>query len=266
MKKFTIQSCLILLATLLIWSCNKDTDDATDVSTSDNIPTEVLNRFVELGFDVSDITMDGRDYILEKDIRISPEALVEMQPPTLHEGPNGEQYRTSALVATNGSRVIKVKGNLNGIFSDALDAAIANYNNNSTMTELSFQRVTNGSADITVRTRRGSPGGVAGFPRNGNPYGSVTIFTTTQQYGLDVLTHVITHELGHCIGLRHSDWFDRSYSCGSGGNEGQAGVGAIHIPGTTTSYSFRSVMNSCFSTSSDGAFNADDKTALGYLY
>lgn len=39
--------------------------------------------------------------------------------------------------------------------------------------------------------------------------------------------------MGHCIGFRHTDYMNRSYSCrGSAVNEGSAGVGAVYIPGT----------------------------------
>ena len=79
--------------------------------------------------------------------------------------------------------------------------------------------------------------------------------------------HVITHELGHCIGFRHSDYYDRSISCGSGGNEGSAGVGAIHIPGTPTDARVGgSIMNSCFRSSETGEWSSSDRTALDYLY
>ena len=76
-------------------------------------------------------------------------------------------------------------------------------------------------------------GGSAGFPSGGKPYGTINIGTGLQSYSVDVNEHVITHELGHAIGFRHSDYYNRSISCGGGGhNEGTAGVGAILIPGT----------------------------------
>lgn len=43
------------------------------------------------------------------------------------------------------------------------------------------------------------------------------------------LTFRSAHEIRHCIGLRHTDWFSRQ-SCGSNQSEGTAGVGAVLIP------------------------------------
>jgi hypothetical protein len=78
----------------------------------------------------------------------------------------------------------------------------------------------------------------------------------------------MTHELGHTVGLRHSDYFNRSISCGgSAVNEGSGGVGAIHIPGTPTGASVGgSIMNSCFRSSETGEFTGSDVTALQTVY
>ncbi len=75
------------------------------------------------------------------------------------------------------------------------------------------------------------------------------------------------HEIGHTMGFRHSDYYNRSLSCGTGGNEGSAGVGAILIPGTpSTATVGGSVMNSCFRSSETGEFTSTDVTALQTLY
>ena len=122
------------------------------------------------------------------------------------------------------------------------------------------------SANIAAKTTSGV-GGSAGFPKGGKPYGTINIGVGLQDYSVDVNEHVITHEIGHTIGFRHSDYYNRAISCGSGGNEGASNVGAIHIPGTpTTATTGGSVMNSCFRSNESGEWSSSDRTALNALY
>ena len=60
----------------------------------------------------------------------------------------------------------------------------------------------------------------------------------------------------------------RKYSCGPGpgNNEGQAGVGAIHIPGTPTNPSANSWMLACIGSGVNRPFTANDKIALSTVY
>lgn len=157
----------------------------------------------------------------------------------------------------------------------ALDEAISRFNAENLT--LSFQRVTSSGADIDF-TRLGSFDegrgvlGSAGFPTsNGDPYGNIQMSGILEStYGLSVngIATIMAHEMGHCIGFRHTDFFDRSISCGgSTANEGDGGVGANHIPGTPTGATLQaqSWMLAC-TDGSNRNFNNDDKTALDYLY
>ena len=178
------------------------------------------------------------------------------------------QYRTANLVSSS-VRTICVNGSaFSGTLGKALDQAIANYD----ALDLSFEMVrTSGSSsgcDAVIEAKlTAGDGGVAGFPSGGLPYHSINIGTTVASYGTAVATHVIQHELGHCIGFRHTDYFDRSISCGTGGNEGLSDVGAILIPGTPSGAVLNgSVMNACFNAGSTGAWTSSDVTALRELY
>lgn len=78
---------------------------------------------------------------------------------------------------------------------------------------------------------------------------------------LGINEHIITHELGHTLGLRYTDYYDRSISCVPPytGVEGDEGVGIIHIPGTpTTAVWDGSVMNACPHIGSTGEFTSAD--------
>jgi hypothetical protein len=262
----SITSVLLALplaaALLAIPACQK-TEEAAPAPAPEAVTASDRLRFKELGFDVSDLRKVGPDFLVEGDMIITPQALKAMGDPVVVNGPRGEQYRTYNLVRS--PQVITVRGaNLSTRVSQALDLALANYNNLGL--GLTFRRVTTGGL-IVVRESGSGAGGVAGFPPgNGSPYGSVTIYGGTRNYSLDVCEHVVTHEIGHCVGLRHTDWFNRSYSCNSGGTEGQGSSGAVHIPGTPTGFDANSIMNACFTDNETGEFSRYDVTALNYLY
>jgi hypothetical protein len=181
------------------------------------------------------------------------------------------QYRTTNMVDTTTVSVICINAssdfNNNALMSQALDNAIANYN----AQNLQFTMVRDGNncdANIAANLDN-SGGGVSGFPSNGLPYYEFFAGQNlASDYGVPVAAHVILHELGHCIGFRHTDYYDRSISCGGAHtDEGDGGVGAIHIPGTPdTAVMNGSVMNSCFNGGSTGEWTSSDVVALDCLY
>lgn len=283
MKKLKISAMLFaasLLAATTFTSCTQEEElQPTDKL---EINEQVLSQFTDLGFDVSDIEvvkqngLDGSNeevFLLEGDIVITKENFAKMLDSDIaHEGPVGEQYRTNNLVSA--PRTINVIGytgnNSNGLDSKmrtALQWAVANFNRLNTNLNFTLTFGTNYNAyDMVVYRVSGGGGGSAGFPSGGAPYKWVQIQSGTSNFDTNVVEHVMTHEIGHSVGLRHTDFFDRSYSCGSGGNEGSGGVGAVHISGTPTGIDPNSIMLACFSSSEDGEFGQYDVVALERLY
>lgn len=287
MKTFRFTKVVALaIATIFLFFIACTPEDEVDIVDQNiEISDEVKSQFEELGFDVSDITttdgremlspeLEGGNFLLEGDIVITPENLEKMlQSAVHHQGAVGEQYRTTNLVGGL-PRTISVIGytgtNSNGLDSKmrtALQWAINNYNALNTGLNFTLTYGTNWpSFDVVVYRVSGGGGGSAGFPSGGDPYQFVQIQSGTSNFTTNVVEHVITHEIGHCMGLRHTDYFNRSLSCGSGGNEGSGSIGAIHVPGTPTGFDAGSVMLACFSSSEDGEFGNFDRVALEFLY
>jgi hypothetical protein len=279
LKRLTIAMSIVAMF-IIAPSCS---DQELKPEQSSEISDDVKAQFKKLGFDVSDIRIvndenplssrfGARYYLLENDIAITEENLNSMMGSDVHHhGAVGEQYRTTNLVSNNRTiRVLGYTGGSNALdtkMRSALQMAVANYNALNIGLTFTLSFGTNTAAnDITVYRVSGSAGGSAGFPSGGNPYQWVQIYSQTSNYSTDVVEHVMTHEIGHCLGLRHTDYFNRSLSCGSGGNEGSSDVGAIHVPGTPTGFDANSIMLSCFSASEDGEFGNYDRVALEYLY
>jgi hypothetical protein len=227
---------------------------------------QIVSNLLKAGYPQREISISEGQVIAGGDAVVSLQASEEM---LQHEGSN-EQYRTTNLVGTGVTKICVVPtSQFNGYsrLSAGLDLAIANYNSQGLRITFARGSAADCTATITAKTMNGT-GGSAGFPTGGKPYGTINIGTGLQSYSDDVNEHVITHELGHCIGFRHSDYYDRSISCGgAASNEGASNVGAVLIPGTpSTANVGGSIMNSCFRSTETGEWSSSDRTALTTLY
>lgn len=266
MKKLQLFA-LAALAGIAMFSCQKES-----VSTEDNsaIPESVMAAIAKAGFSTENVIRDGAGYIVEGDIYIDDNHL-RTQPGWLTMTiAQTEQYRTTNLV-TRLPRVITVSVNsrMPQAYRGAggyVDLALQRFNAENL--SLTFQLVNSGG-NIDIVNANGSYLASAGFPTSaGDPHNQVKVNTRSlngQPEG--TIVSVLAHELGHCIGFRHTDYMDRSYSCGgSPTNEGASTVGAILIPGTPSGPDPNSWMLSCIGGGMNRPFNANDKTALNYLY
>ena len=266
---------IILFSLLIFTAC---TDDSSAIETE--VSKDALAKLEKMHFDTSSAKSThfmGEDGIAVEDMFFTLDQIDEMA--TDNAGLNTKQYRTTNLVSVRGSSrtiTLSVDPDLGQIGSDALNGMITMYNNENL--ELNFVRIDFGGkgkkkANIVVsefyELESGgfiTLGRAAGFPtRRGNPakgFGINSRWFDLLNPSLAEVTGTMAHEVGHCIGFRHTDYMTRE-SCGSNVNEGSAGVGAIHIAGTPTTSDASSLMQSCGPADS---FNNNDKTALDVLY
>ncbi len=261
--------CTVLFCTLLFIACSKE----QKMAKQEEISSDLLDKIKAKGFSTHKVQKVSDGYIVEGDILLTTKDLEDTSGLRLR-APNGEQYRTTNLVSGL-PRVITI--NISGlptVYTTGLDEAIARYNAEGL--RLTFSRVS-GAADISVSGFYQGPDingniilGSAGFPTGGNPHNSITMNTHPQAYGSSpdwqYIASVLQHEIGHCIGLRHTDYATRS-SChwSMQGNEGAGSVGAIHLPGTPTGDDSNSWMVAC-SNGGNRTFNSNDREALVFLY
>ncbi|MBP6430727.1 MAG: protease [Ferruginibacter sp.] len=280
MKKILCYSALALMLSSTFMSCTKS---SLDENNANGLTQDEKGLIAAAGFNSNwaERTADG-GYLIEGDMLLTKAQLEEMRGVAPgHEliVANNEHYRTTNVVSTpsTGQRTITVRlgSGFPSYYSTALDAALARYN--SYNLKIRFQRVTSGGNIVITGKALGttSTGGcilgqASGFPSsNGNPSSGFTLSTSSCATSyLNTQTkadEVIAHEIGHCIGFRHTDYMNRS-SCGQNTNEGSAGVGAVWISGTPTTVtgSYNSWMMAC--TNGSAAFSSSDGTALNYVY
>ena len=277
MKKLFTTFTAVCVAAMTMTSCKKSVNEPA----APEISATAIARIQSLGFSSEGVKKVAGGFLVEGDILLS-DADLNSRPAS----PNlliaqEEQYRTFNTVNTANHPTIKVALNNSSAqhetaFGAALDEAILRYNNENLAVK--FVRVSaSQSPDVTLVAfyEVSNTLGSAGFPTSaGDPYSEVRMNTyhyntSTGSTNINYIGTIIAHELGHCIGFRHTDYMNRAYSCGGRRqNEGQAtnGVGAVHIAGTPTAGDPNSWMLACVGSNVNRPFNANDRIALSNVY
>jgi len=259
----------------MLFSCQKET--GVKSGTQSAIPSDVLNQIQTHGFSTDGVIQASDGYIVEGDVFLSYRDLVKTPVKvTLMRIAEEEQYHTTNLI-TGLPRIIKISvRGLTPIWTAALDSAVARYN--LLGLRLRFKRVASiDKSDIDLIGADLGSGGVlgrsSGFPDiNGDTPDTITINNRPGTFGsnpsVQWLATIVAHEVGHTIGFRHTDYANRNYSCGFSipRNEGDAGVGAIWIPGTPTGPKDPGSWMLACTDGSNRPFNPNDIIALNYLY
>jgi len=263
MKKFLLATVLVTVSALVIVSCSKTTTNNEEVS------PDVLSKISALGFSNNGVTKVDGGYLVEGDIIVSENDLNGFENPSLLRIANNEQYRTTNLVTgLPKTLTVSVASTLPSRYVTLVDSAIRRYNSLNLLVK--FNRTSSNKKDITITAAPTGSSylGSAGFPSGGKPYSQVLLNRSyLDTWNNSTVISIITHEIGHCIGFRHTDYMDRSFSCGGTTfNEGASTVGAILIPGTPSTADAGSWMLACIGNGTNRNFNKNDIVALNFVY
>lgn len=272
---------MVMLLLTFIVSCDENSNN--DIIPKDQVSEETLAKLKTLGYNTDNFEvhkLNGK-LIVENDILLKLDELDEMVEAS--KVPVVEHFRTQELV-TPRSRAIKIFidesfGSKRQKYIDAARIAVNRYNaENLTLTFLLENDNSNlGSGAFRIKITA-SPDeyyqegilGSAGFPTsNGDPHNEIEM--TREFYdnvqNINGLATTMAHEIGHCIGFRHTDLAWRWTSCGSF-NGWPIEPDGIHIPGTPKEDDgdINSWMMACGGVEVNRPFTASDVKALNYLY
>lgn len=261
MKKNT----LFLFFLLLFLSCEKDvqfldvnsTDKETELPQNDVIDYHQI--IANLGFDEETSLDKGNYFLVEGDIMLTKDQLASYK-----ENAHTRQARWNYIVSFEKKFDIRIKlmSNIPDLWKSAIRNAINNWN---TLPGLYMYEVSNGYADIEISMYGSSYDSYiasASFPSSEGLPGP-TIYINpyySNNYNSGQANLIMTHEIGHCIGFRHTNWRVRESS-----------QPAIAIPGTPDSGSNpdpSSIMNwdVAIQGRSWSGFSSNDTYATKVLY
>src|SRR5437879_222927 len=216
MRKTLTFFSMLIVCSGVFYSCSENHEESL------SIPSSVRSQLTSLGFNLIQhppIAVDN-GYLVEGDIFMTQADINNMKPGV--RVPVAEQYSTNNLV-TGLPRTITVymPSTFDASSQSACDNAIARYNAQNL--QIHMVRVTTSSADIsfsrlTKSQERQGILGSSGFPSStGNPYPVIKmsgVLQSTYHMTIDGMATVMAHEMGHCIGMRHTDYYNRAISCG----------------------------------------------------
>ena len=212
-----------------------------------------------LGFDTLDVVELKSGYLIQGDIYIEKSKLVTYSQPQTRQA-----YHTTGLIGHPKQRSITVGVDssipASGVddWRDEIQEAINLWN---PLSNLKMTYTTAANPDILIRSDVSAPLSnntiaAGSWPMNGKPGPSIWI-NLDYDYNKTIprlqKIYNMVHELGHCFGLRHTNWKSRNES------------NAYDIYGTPDSDPY-SVMNGGTAEYQWSGFSEGDKKAIEYLY
>lgn len=221
---------------------------------SEKLPDSVLEKIKELGFDQTTTHYDGSHYIVEGDIMLPVDLFKSSKARTDQATENG------FLVSFSNQQVISVSNQLsNSNWNEAINLAVSDWNGINNC-QIAFASIGVPQVDIEIRPDNGTlPDLViasALFPSNGKAGAVILVnldYDNNKTVSLSSKRYNMVHELGHTLGLRHTNWVARGESA------------AITIPGTPATDA-NSVMNGGTADNNWNGFSSNDVVAIKALY
>lgn len=265
MKNF--KSLLILCSLLpVVYSCTSEdcyTDSLSSTYPDDIAFEQAKNAIFAMGLDTTNIVEQGDYYVVENDILINKDSCLSYSPKT-------RQFR-STYYAVNGETITIGVDNSITVSSGWIEAIKEVINIYNEYTGLCFSYVEDGSTpticiskkDLRIYSHGDYICAQGEFPTPSRKPGANVYINTGFFKDIDsFLTHnqkifLLMHEIGHNIGLRHTD-------CAING-EGVSDVGMEKIPGTPDTDS-NSYMNSGTCGLTWTGMPQYDDAALKYLW
>lgn len=238
-------------------------EDEQEVTSSTTISTNMSDYSIisSLGLDTTSVVDLGEYYVAEGDILLFKNKITEY----LYKDDATsitKQARTSSIVNDTNIKNVKVKidESLGGVsnWTEALENAILLYNN--TITNIYITKVTS-DYDLLIKEDTSIGSDVLGqgtFPASGKVGELIKINTNYNYLSLSQKIFLLVHELGHNLGLRHTNW--------SGLGEAETGIGIDGTPNSGSSPDPSSVMNGRTGSYYWSNFSYYDIVALHALY
>lgn len=274
-KFWLVKAFALLGIILLLGSCEKENDRLVS---EPEISDSVKQKIASLGFDPAQIKDAGDCYLVEGDILLQKGKLDSYVP----KKSLLKQAQTTYLVNLDKVHNITVRvdasiptsGDDN--WRTEVQQAITEWNNTSSNIHLVY--TTAPTADVNILSDGGSladrvyyTGGyywvlaAAEFPTNiGNPGYRIRINLDTDNNRIIATSqkkYNIVHELGHCLGLRHTNWYNPDpQQCEP------TAIGITGTPNTGTNPDPNSVMNGGTALNSWVGFSNYDLIAVRTLY
>jgi hypothetical protein len=260
--RYVLNSLLVLCYSMLLAltsACNNELEtvkfeEQQSISTGDDM------RIIQaLGFDTLDIVELKSAYLIQGDMLFEKSNLS-----TYSQAQTRQAYHTTGLIGHPKQRSITV-----GIDSSIPTSGVDNWRDEiqeainlwNPLSNLKMTYTTAANPDILIRSDASDPLpdyviAAAAWPMNGRPGSSIRInldYDSNKTIPRLQKIYNMVHELGHCFGLRHTNWKSRKES------------EANRIDGTSDSDPY-SVMNGGTADYSWSGFSEGDKRAIKYLY